>query len=402
MTQKLKETYPLHMQLHADVWIARGVLPFPQGIQYVYQQFAGQRMSDVYNHPYLLEAETWPDQPSPQFHLTEEIQSILKITKGMTAFEDRGSGLDNTMTLVRSSTNPKRFLLYNPTDIDGKTNDMLNKEVLRPDCTVTDIVIPTKQTWQSLRRWSERFGEATIWHAGSPPPNDAWKTPLSDAETARLRLIPGADSAPSATPEAAADNFEPRPFEALPDVHLFRIEGDAQTNEHVLYHPASRTLACTDLYHGPYTDLDPLNGWLCRFWFKMQRLGNHKSKIFLPQYRKTQIETQKGVDAMQRAVDAMTRTLDLSFLVFSHGTPPIAGEGEAVEYLRAMYALPPLDPKSPYAVIPDMLSAGTNADIRDAKAALRAPPVKSRPSNADSITGSLASRRGGGPSPLSG
>ena len=319
MRKRMKEEKKHYAQLHKNFWIARGSLPFKQGIDYIYNMFAGKSMADVYNHPYLVEAEHWPEQPSPQMQLTEEVQSVLRIAKGMFREADRTSMLDNTMSIVRDPSSG-RFLLYNPVDLELKTREEIHQLLANGD--VTDIVVPSRQTWQSLLLWTEKYPQATVWHAGSVP----------------IETFAGKDIKLRYLPTGNTNTFEPNEDPIFPHCNFYQIPGDQITNEHVLFHDDAMTLSCTDLYHGPYTDYDPLNTWLCRFWFKQQRLGDHKSKVFLPHFRKTQIESQKAVRVVQETVDLLTRVLPMEHLVFSHGTPPLSGL-DAVTSLRAQYAL---------------------------------------------------------------
>jgi hypothetical protein len=327
LMQKLKNEKPLYSQLGANLWVVRGTLPFPQGLDYVYRIFAGKPPSDVFNHAFLLEPDSWPEQPSPQLHLTEELQSIMKLVRG-TGSSDRLSGLDNTMTIVRAplGSNPEKFryLLYNPTDTDPKTTEYLDK--LLQGQEVTDIVIPSRQTWQSLLPYTVKYPNAAIWHSGNVPREN-----LAEVKN-ELRPIPQ---------HPGARSFEPSPDPIFPDVNLFRIEGDDITNEHVLFHSTTGVLSCTDLYHGAYTDYDPVNTWMCRFWFKCQRNGDYKSKTTLPQFRRQQIEQQGDKDLIQKAVNILTQVLPIEHLVFSHGTPPFSGI-EAIDCLRKQYGLTPL------------------------------------------------------------
>lgn len=231
------------------------------------------------------------------------------------------------MTLVKDPSPPgadgnQKYLIYNPVDIDEKTQVAVDK-VLGEKGVISDMVVPTRQTWQSIEPWIKKYTKATVWHAGNVP-----RETLHLYEDLTVRSLKS-----SKTP-----NFEPNASPIFPQCHLYKMHGDDMTNEHVMFHADSKTLSCTDLYHGGYTDLDPLNSWLCRFWFKCQKMGDHKNQVFMPKFRKSQIEKQGTVDLMQEAVDELTQVLPIDYLVFSHGSGPLQGNAVA-QLLRAQYAL---------------------------------------------------------------
>ena len=107
--------------------------------------------------------------------------------------------------------------------------------------------------------------------------------------------------------------------------NLIRVAGDPRTNEFLLYQPSSRMLACTDLFHGSYTDYDPMNTWLVRVWFKFQRGGLFKDAGIMPAFRFNHLKNMPGggIKRVQRFVDDLTRGLEIRSLVFAHGSGPL-------------------------------------------------------------------------------
>lgn len=116
----VKDSSPMLLQLHPTLWMLRGNLFFPQGLPAVHQYFVSSAASsspsgasaatptkahldheaDVYHHLYLQEKDQWPDQPSPQYHLTEEVQALTKVLRGMVRSDEGGARLDSTATIV--------------------------------------------------------------------------------------------------------------------------------------------------------------------------------------------------------------------------------------------------------------------------------------------------------------
>jgi hypothetical protein len=446
-------------QLHEDVWVARGALRFPQGLQVIYDLFAGKHLADAYSHPFLIEKEYWPEQPSPQFQLTEEIQSVMQVMKGMTYMQDKGTHLDNTMTLLRNPADHAEFAIFNPCELNEASIETI-KVAIGEKGTVTKIIVPTRQTWQSVETWKHLYPAAHLIVSGGVPERytkagadraevarlrwkesdpegyersemariDALKpapepkrfdTPISNkktksaamtasgnritAPTDYLGIVPERRPKPYTTFDYShlrtnygenqaktsahnkynrADFFENASFEmernardeqskkdAAPDappredvdveaspeladgVHiipeagmdifgasrLHHVRGDRTTNEFVLFHEASGLLACTDLYHGGYTDYDPMNTWLCRVWFKLQRQGDYKSATVLPAYRRLALEKTGQMAEMQRGVDELTRALDIRSLSPAHGSGPLTENCGGL--IREMYGL---------------------------------------------------------------
>lgn len=77
-----------------------------------------------------------------------------------------------------------------------------------------------------------------------------------------------------------------------PRIACYRIDGDAIANEYVLFDAHTNTLACTDLFYGDYSDLDLLNSWLCRIWFKFMRRGNFHDISLVPRFKWLQVLQQ--------------------------------------------------------------------------------------------------------------
>jgi hypothetical protein len=128
-----------------------------------------------------------------------------------------------------------------------------------------------------------------------------------------------------------------------PTIDLFRIRGAEMTNEYVLLHEPSRYMACTDLFHGPYSDYDPLNTWMCRIFFKLTRRGHYKSATILPSFREYEIAHNGSMDAVRRSIEELIAWRGSGFegILFSHGTPPIVKY--AKEALMAQYGMASFD-----------------------------------------------------------
>ena len=125
MNEHLKKNVSLLQSVAPNVTIARARLPFPQGLDYIYQMFRGKHPADVYCHEYFIEKQTDPSQPSPQLHLTEEYQGILKVMKGLRYMSDRSAKLDSTMVSLEVPRSHD-VILYNPLELDDRTlEDML-------------------------------------------------------------------------------------------------------------------------------------------------------------------------------------------------------------------------------------------------------------------------------------
>jgi hypothetical protein len=121
MTRNIRKNIPLVTRVDDNSWTIRGQLPFPQGLHFVYNQFAAKHVADIFSHPFFMEPEYWPEQPSPQFHLTEEMQSCMLVVKGMIHMRDVTTHLDNTMVLCRNPHDHTEFGIYNPSHVEEQT-----------------------------------------------------------------------------------------------------------------------------------------------------------------------------------------------------------------------------------------------------------------------------------------
>lgn len=127
MTRNIRKNVPLVTRVDDNAWSIRGQLPFPQGLYFIYNAFAGKPLADVYSHHFFLEKEVWPEQPSPRFHLTDETQSTVLVVKGMIHNKDVTTHLDNTMVLCRNPKDHSEFGIYNPTHVEESSMDHVLK-----------------------------------------------------------------------------------------------------------------------------------------------------------------------------------------------------------------------------------------------------------------------------------
>ncbi|KAG5487425.1 hypothetical protein CUR178_08511 [Leishmania enriettii] len=155
---------------------------------------------------------------------------------------------------------------------------------------------------------------------------------LREGDARRLRIL---------SPRAASSPVDV--LRLTPTIELLRIPGDTAVEEYVLFDANSRALACTDLYHGEYADLDPANSWMCRVWFKFMKRGNHKRTDLVPRFKWLQVLQQRSLSVIQAAIDDLTRQRPIQYVLSAHGTPPVDGV-EAVNTLRRQWKLPPLNP----------------------------------------------------------
>lgn len=162
---------------------------------------------------------------------------------------------------------------------------------------------------------------------------------LRAADRQRVAVL-GSDSTPIHT--SPHSNLH---FHALtPSLTLIQVMGDESVREFVLYDANTRTLACTDLYHGEYSDLDPVNSWVCRVWFKFMKGGNHKRTDIVPRYKWLAVRRNNNstgtLAEIQDFVDRLTRSLPIDHLLYSHGTPPLVQD--AANAIRVQWSLKPL------------------------------------------------------------
>ncbi|KEG14527.1 hypothetical protein DQ04_00421060 [Trypanosoma grayi] len=497
MQDQLRRNYALITDVHTpNVFLVRGTLPFPQGLAVLTLLFRGRLAADVYSHPYFIEKQSDPSQPSPQLHLTEECQSLMKIIKGLHFMKDDTSKLDNTMmfvtdynvdvkgnmltlrseseedadavekqrhpgegdeewqeralrqrwrrtaanrrnnsshgdgSLAEASLRPytrqshlgnagqsetektRRFVerhgghtvLYNPIDTDQKTFDATIQKLRDEERVVKTIVVPTRQGWGSVHTWAEAFPDADIFCSGDAILNGDRRLPLQqqgqqDGEVRRVGgcvdmgngvtglSFPEVVENETAADTAASNEIDEcaasvgdsesvcrlfshqlsaaggkgpvddevrhlprvRPLgtvpqqQITPDIELVRVAGDDQTNEYVLYDRGSGCIACTDLFHGEYGDLDPVNSWMCRVWFKFMKGGNYKRIDLVPQFKWLEVKRHGSLDAIRGTVDMLTRTRRIKYLLYAHGTPPRTED--PANALRLQWGLPPLEEK---------------------------------------------------------
>ncbi|CBZ23058.1 conserved hypothetical protein [Leishmania mexicana MHOM/GT/2001/U1103] len=175
--------------------------------------------------------------------------------------------------------------------------------------------------WRDVSFFTEKHGQAVGLRE-----SDAW----------RLRVLsPRGASCPGESPVDV--------LHLTPAIELLRIPGDAAVEEYVLLDANSSTLACTDLYHGEYADLDPVNSWMCRVWFKFMKRGDYKRTDLVPRYKWLQVLQQRSLSVVQSAIDDLTRRRPIRCVLSAHGTPPLSGV-DAVNTLRRQWSLPPLHP----------------------------------------------------------
>eukprot|EP00331_Platyophrya_macrostoma_P009043 CAMPEP_0176421890 /NCGR_PEP_ID=MMETSP0127-20121128/9432_1 /TAXON_ID=938130 /ORGANISM="Platyophrya macrostoma, Strain WH" /LENGTH=161 /DNA_ID=CAMNT_0017802685 /DNA_START=85 /DNA_END=567 /DNA_ORIENTATION=+ len=124
MNEHMKRNTALVNQVHPSAVYVRGRMPFQQGLDFIAHQFRGKVPAEMYCHSYFIEKQTDPTQPSPQFHLTEEYQGMLKVMKGLQYMNDKSAKLDTTAVLVKDDASGDVFV-YNPVDMDESVRSML-------------------------------------------------------------------------------------------------------------------------------------------------------------------------------------------------------------------------------------------------------------------------------------
>ena len=424
-------------RMHRDVWTLRAPLAFAHALPVIYEHYAKNGINGIMNHPFMFESSEWPEQPSSQSQLSEEVQILFRMARGITYVGD--AWIDNTMSIIRNpasalcskdraqdgksyppliqdarcisrtlaldketadvrkgSSYPE-FCLYNPVSLMPAAK----KEIfdLIGDGNVSTIVVPSKQTWQDVDPWLALFPEATILCSGNVPArfmrkhrehlnrkldqirsellhnddNDLCSRgePCRETDDASMSTRRGTSvksyagsslriKAPKnynddnlidgGSLDDIADFIQIIPGGGLhlfPGTDLYPIAGDEVVGEFVMHHKVSGCLSCTDLYHGPLLDTDPLNNWMGRLWWKLQRQGNYKDLVCLPHFRRHSLERQNSRDhefgtqsafaSVQEAVDILTRGLDIDYILPAHGTPPCLED--PVGCLRGMYRL---------------------------------------------------------------
>ncbi|KAG5512326.1 hypothetical protein JKF63_07851 [Porcisia hertigi] len=179
---------------------------------------------------------------------------------------------------------------------------------------------PVDVLWRDSTFFTEKRAQAIGLREG-----DAW----------RLHILSPRTSSPTEPPTEV--------LRLTPSIELLRIPGDTTTEEYVMFDANSDSLACTDLYHGEYADLDPANSWMCRVWFKFMKHGDYKRTDLVPRYKWLQVLQQQSLSMIQSALDDLTRQRPIKCILSAHGTPPLDGI-DAVNTLRGQWNLPPLHP----------------------------------------------------------
>lgn len=203
LNETLRKGAPMVTDIGQGCFMARSRLAFPQGLQFIYKVFQGRPLADVYSHGYFIEKQSNPSQPSPQFHLTEELQGIMRVMKGLIYMQDISSRIDNAMTVVRdpdSSSEEEAWVMYNPIELDEKTlpafrqrltgsNAYLNPKIgvdteMKTQKNIDDaialrekiknkvktIVVPSRQTFGQLAFWMSEFPNAKVIASGTEIP----------------------------------------------------------------------------------------------------------------------------------------------------------------------------------------------------------------------------------------
>ncbi len=298
----------LYHPIHPNLSIVRGGVPFHAGLEYIHHFFLGKTFVDLYHHPYFIETSEKHYQPSPQLHLTEEIQNVNMVMKGMRYFTDRLSLLDQTMIvasdMVSTPTGPQeQTVLYNPCQLDPSTKADVDTRLAKRN--VTMIVFPTTSAWRSFETYALQFPNARLLTAGPIPENEVSLVPGSES---RIELLGTTTDTVQLTPK----------------IRLLRVKGDDHTNEYLLHHEEVKALGCCELYHGGYADFDPSNSWVCRVWFKFQKEGNYKRDDIVPRFKLLQIEKAGSMELVKETIERIS-TLELGLLISAHGTQPISG-----------------------------------------------------------------------------
>nr|CAJ2466232.1 unnamed protein product [Leishmania braziliensis] len=205
--------------------------------------------------------------------------------------------------------------------LEGAQASVSTMPATSPDAISNDSGDPVDVLWSDVSFFlTEKRTQAVGLREG-----DAW----------RLRILAPRDTS---RPEPPVDILR-----LTPTIELLRIPGDSAVEEYVLFDANSNSLACTDLYHGEYADLDPANSWMCRVWFKFMKRGDYKHKGLVPRYKWLQVQQQGSLSVIQSAIDELTRRRPIKCVLSAHGTPPLNGD-DAVNTLRRQWSLPPLHP----------------------------------------------------------
>eukprot|EP00760_Papus_ankaliazontas_P026365 PhM_4_TR3029/c0_g1_i1/m.41387 len=324
--QRMQEHIKRVQQVHDSAWIVRGMVPFPQGIKALFHLSKGWTIPQVPDMPYFSDnpahhVGVLREQPEPQQQLTEEIQNMWRVMKGV---EVKVSDIDTTGTILASNTGD--LLVYNPVPLSEQVLDHLNAAFTKKSLGVSgserlreirSLVYPSAQaSIKGLKDWAELLcPEADVYACDEA-------LPLVRAALPSKQNIYGL----SERPEFTAGN------------NLVKIRGDPRHSEWVLYHEASQMLNTMHLYYGPYTDMDPCCTWLARAWFKFTRDGDYKSRTVLPSYRRNAILKEGDINELRACLrnDVLDRFSDMKMVTHCNGTPPLATEPE--QYLWEMWS----------------------------------------------------------------
>ncbi|CUG05654.1 Hypothetical protein, putative [Bodo saltans] len=414
MNEHLKNRVPLVQLVHPTVLVGRGRILFPQGLHLIADIFKGKSPAEMYAHHYFIEKQTDPTQPSPQYHLTEEYQGMLKVMKGLRYMTDKTSKLDTTMIAIVDEESNDVYL-YNPVELDEQalpqfigelatwgvpeakaeveklgevrrvtpiqraapagvqnTGGSLNisaESAIEPTShgvpsaysryrdarsgtdkrggtntatrRVAGIILPTRQSmWEPLTYWTQLFPDATILSSlpNAPPREHLTKQGISEEMEANIVKRMQPISTVDVKDANLSNNVTRLPTSSTNCIELVRVVGDPSTDEYVLYHKESASLSCTDLFHGGYSDFDPVNSWMCRVFFKFMKDGNYKRADLPPRYKQDAIKKNGDMSAFVACVEQLcSDRFDWNTLLFAHGTPPLVADPK--ESLKLQWAL---------------------------------------------------------------
>lgn len=426
--QKIKQATSDICDLHPSLFFMRGKVSFPQGFFFLREMFAGKTAADVYAHPYFIDRNNDPTQPSPQMHLTEELQALMQLNRGLFFTHDQYSKLDQTMTVAfddsssvqsqnydvctnnlssyiqsTGNNNPKNnadwsyhrsymggrspnifsspstiveqnslfvsppepvkkvdvvedskkggggrvAYIYNPMELTEAAWFVLSKRLLAEKTEVRALIVPNRQGLKPhLSRWLEMFPTAMFLFASSSLSDEFVQDvvrPHIQSQQVKNSSFTWEDKA------LALGEGQPHVHHLFSGAALLSVPGDSITNEFLLLHEPSRTLSCTDLFHGMYSDFDTHNSWMTRAFFKFQRDGDYKNMYLLPDFKK-KLLFQQGVpiSKIQEFIEHSIQNLAWDTLIFSHGTPPL--NDNAKDVLRIQWGLdaPPREVRVEY------------------------------------------------------
>jgi hypothetical protein len=409
MNEHLKHKVPLVQLVHPTLLVGRGRLAFPQGLEFIHEVFKGKCPADMYAHRYFIEKQADPTQPSPQYHLTEEYQGMLKVMKGLRYMSDKSCKLDTTMVAVLDEGTDDVYL-YNPIALEEPAQSQFIAELAAwgvpeaveaakafgdaqrvapiqrqssslgsslnltaeaamqadphsapsaysrfrdtrpsgsekrrvPRRRVAGIILPTRQSlWEPLGYWASVFPEAAILTSlPNPPTNEQLTTQRLTEEQMvafKKRMQPITD-VPVAHANHSNNVVSLAKLSPCGPLDLVRVLGDPVTDEFVLYHKDSATLSCTDLFHGAYSDYDPVNSWMCRVFFKFMKEGSYKRVDVAPRYKLDAVAKHGDMGKLAATIEQLCgNDYAWDFLIYAHGTPPLMESPK--DALRLQWAL---------------------------------------------------------------